>query len=403
MFGSSEDRARQLAARARWVRQSSSGTHGSGRTPSGSSLSSMPPLVERHNQQPHSLVQQPMFAPGQSVYNNQRRVHTLPANAQPYSTPHVPHGSFYALHGQSGSFTNALVPPGSLFNPQEILPAFASEQGQTGSDPRLGASSTAQAQLGIFSTPQLQLESFISPLGQAGPLVHPYSQGRSPSARQQSSLPRLSPTPFPQPVQTIDTRLPPSWTYASPALTYFEWDDHIRGTKHFPLWNEPITTFNSPGFGTFYNNLSDVEKARFHFEFHGNPWGQLSVGLTAKGKQTWFQSLSPGNQATFRRIVLYRRKAVQNAGPHAHVQLDSTPSRPSIMLWEALEAIDTRYISRVTFTDGSHARLPSRSASSPVLSTTGDGVSDWRSFSTYSISCLIALLFALAISFPCTQ
>jgi len=293
MFGSSEDRARQLAGRARRARLSSSGTHGSWRTPSGSSQSSMPPLTERQNQHFHGLGQQPAYAPGQLGFHNQRRVHTLPAK----------------------------------------------------------------------------------------------------------SLPQLPQTPLPNPVRAIDTQLPPTWTYASPALTYFEWDDSVRETKKFPLWNEPINSMNSPGFGTLYNNLSDPEKRRFLFECHGNPWGPLSDALSATGKRTWFQSLSPGNQATFKRVVRYRQNAVQNAGPHAPVQHNPKLSRPSMMLWEALEAIETRYASRVTYTDGSSARLPLRSASSPVLSTAGDGATDLRSFSTYWNFCLLCLDLSSRISF----
>lgn len=189
---------------------------------------------------------------------------------------------------------------------------------------------------------------------------------------------------------------PPTWTYAEPALTYFKWDDAVRVTKNFPLWNEPITTQNSPGFNSLYNNLSEWERRRFLSEFHGDPWGRLSDFLTAKGKRTWYQSLSPGNQATFRRIVFYRQNTVGTAGPDASVLLDPTLrcSGPSMMLWEALEAIETRYTPHVTYTDGSRAQLPSRSASSPALCTPRDGGTDLRSFSTYWI-CLLSLLCSL--------
>jgi hypothetical protein len=293
MFGSSEDRARQLAGRARRARLSSSGTYGSWRTPSGSSQSSMPPIPEHQNQHPRGLAQQPAYDQWQLGPHRQRRVYTLPAQ----------------------------------------------------------------------------------------------------------SLPQLPQNPLPNPIRAIDSQLPPSWSYASPALTYFEWDDRVRETKNFPLWNEPVNSMNSPGFGTLYNNLSDLEKRSFLFEFHGNPWGPLSVALSATGKRTWFQSLSPGNQHTFKRVVLYRQNAIQNAGPYAPMQMDLQLSRPSMMLWEALEAIETRYTSRITYNDGSSARLTLRSASFPVLNTAGDGATDLRSFSAYWISFLLCFVFSSHIAF----
>jgi hypothetical protein len=78
MFGSSEDRARQLAARHRRERQSSSGTNGSQRATSSSSQSSAPP--ESRTQRDLGATQLPMHQ-GQSGYASQQLVQTL---SQPF-------------------------------------------------------------------------------------------------------------------------------------------------------------------------------------------------------------------------------------------------------------------------------------------------------------------------------
>jgi hypothetical protein len=324
----------------------------------------MSPLTEQLSQRSQAIVQQPAPLSVQSGLYRQRRVLTLPPNAQPLSNPrqapllpfqppteavprHTPHGLLRSKHlsqAHPGPYTNIQMPP---IVPPDLLATFVNA-----------------------------VNAYNAGTNAAN--VQPWEL---PISRTRADAEFSSVTQYP-------SRLP-TWTYASRALTYFEWDDMAQMTKTFPLWNEPITTQNTPGFGSFYNDLSELEKRSFLLAFHGNPWGPLSDVLTAREKRTWFQSLSQGKQLTFTRLVSCRQNTVGNAGPDAPSTLSTlTMSRPSMMLWEALEAVETRYTSYITYTDGSRAPLPRRSASSPVLGMAGDGSADLRSISTYWSLCL---------------
>jgi hypothetical protein len=373
MFGASEDRARQLAARTRRARQSSSSSYGSSRVTSVSSQLPMPPFSEHLNQQSQAMIQQPGSFPLQSSLHRQRRVHTLPSNTQLFTNPRQapPHSS------------QPLMETPSHYIPHGLLRSKHSPQAHPGAPSNIQMPPTmAPNSLARFFT--------TFNIG-----VNAYNAGYNAAGAQSWTLP--IPRTRAEAVSSGATQYPsrlPTWTYAVQALTYFEWDDMVEMTKTFSLWNEPITTQNTPGFGSFYNDLSEVEKRSFLLAFHGNPWGPLSDVLTAREKRTWFQSLSQGKQLTFIRLVSCRQNTVGNAGPDAPVAYSTlTMSRPSMMLWEALEAIETRYNSYIIYTDGSRAPLPRRSASSPFLGTAGDGSTDLRSYSTYWSFCLSLLCF----------
>lgn len=204
-----------------------------------------------------------------------------------------------------------------------------------------------------------------------------------------------------------------AWKRTVPALSYFQWDEWIHGTKDYPLWDEPITPLNSPGFGAFLNNLPTAEKTRFREVFQGNPWGSLSDTIAARKKREWYQSLSSVQQQIFKRIIQYRQTAIEQAGAHAVIDMSYRPELPAMMLHEALEAVETRYDTYIPhhYSNGVRARNPMpRSSSAPVVRRqsvlnswrgTGDNTTDPDDpFTTYCLRfCFVAsLITAIHIS-----
>lgn len=163
-----------------------------------------------------------------------------------------------------------------------------------------------------------------------------------------------------------------TWGRAQPASTYFQWDNFVKETRNHPLWNEPISPRNSPYLCSLFANISKSLIAQFRVVFHGNPYGPLSHSLTARRKREWFQSLSPPQKGWFQELIKHRKEEIINnpwpddgarkpeltslsisratdlAAPEMfgrHAQLQ--PNSPAIMLFEALEAVETKFNSYI--------------------------------------------------------
>ncbi|KAK3213535.1 hypothetical protein GRF29_28g210999 [Pseudopithomyces chartarum] len=130
---------------------------------------------------------------------------------------------------------------------------------------------------------------------------------------------------------------------AGPHQSYFEWDNFVRQTKQSTTWHVPITFLNCPGLVTLFSNLSLSVVSRFQDVFHGNPQGPMSDSLSATRRRNWYQTtLTQRQQEIFRSIVQYRKDQIWRG---ERVEQSVLPGKPCMMLHEALEAIETRYFS----------------------------------------------------------
>lgn len=437
MFGHSEDRARQLAGRHRKDRNTSSGSYASSSRNVSSSTQSSNQLQPtdsltygdaisyvKHPQYPNQMASpgtstqiqhtgRPSSTPfaGQQQPFQQAYFNASPYQlAQPYiayAPPETPeqlaarraqleqerYQSEYLTKVLYGNPTvpNFNSPPSSQFM-QPYVPAplsyLPSRRALSHQFDRTGFSQTQQRDV-------VQPQTSTSPEIFNKPTKRPKTK---------SLLPQTTSTPVSPPSNDQDPQLL-TWKRAVPSTTYFEWNDWVRKTKDYPLWHEPITPHNNPGFGAFLNNLPKTGQLRFHTVFHGNEWGQLSDSGTARQKREWFQCLSRARQQTFKLIVQQKKDAIEAAGPDAAVNHDR-PNSPGVMLFEALEAIETRYDSYTLHehSSGFQTRYPViKSNSAPNFGArqfthpqrmAGDGATDPDPFTTYWIFCVFHLLLS---------
>lgn len=204
---------------------------------------------------------------------------------------------------------------------------------------------------------------------------------------------------------------PTTWDWASPHISYFEWDDWVHNTRGCTLWNEPIHSDNSPAFLFFLGQLTNDEMLGFTSLFHGNPWGQAGDLLSARLKRQWFSKLAPSKKTAFNTVIKERRRQIEEGSPANPVAISPSPL-PTMMLWEALEAIETRYSSHKVnqLNQNFHLEAPlSKASSTPnlkgrqgleVLSIAADMHRGLDPFTTYFLLCVSKIIsYLVSVSF----
>ena len=144
-----------------------------------------------------------------------------------------------------------------------------------------------------------------------------------------------------------------------PQASYFRWENWIYRYRQHSLWHVPISVQNNPGFAAFVSNLNDHALAWFRRVFSGDPWGEMSDSLSATDRRKWYQEATTSRlRDMFLQIISYRAANIQTSPPDRElhgVYITRFHGEASMMLHEALEAIEPRYQTRYIF----DPRLPS--------------------------------------------
>jgi hypothetical protein len=282
MFGSSEDRARQLAGRQRWRRIASSESQSS--YPSASSSSQQP------------SQNQPMDITGRAI----QRSATIAEHRNPYNTftqgSQRSHGQMYPGQSLHNNNPNRNLPPQQatsswrygVLEPRPI-PSQSRNITDVGSHLRtMGCSSTTPiSQMGP-TLPHIHQSLF----GPYQPSQIPISLGGGAPGIQQSQVPGVLPA----------RAINPAW---DSYRTQVEWDGiHLNfpwmpPDPAHPAWSIPISS------GEWYQYfLASLDRQQFEAFccYFGQNWGANTPGA-ALSRKTFYQSLYPYPQNAFRRII----------------------------------------------------------------------------------------------------